>query len=92
MKVSNTAKFANSHELVVYCIPNSQAADGLRQFLAKSGTRFVERDVTTSAAFAQEMMQLSGQNTSPVIVMGEHRWVGWDKSVQASLSSMLKLG
>ncbi len=84
-------RLSSKAQLTVYWIPNTEAAARLRQYLVGKGVSFNERDVTTSAAYAQEMMNLSGQNTSPVIVSGERKWVGWDKSVEASLQTALRL-
>lgn len=77
--------------VVLYCIPNQQATQSIREFLRKKGVHFTEHDITQSAFYAQELMQKTGQNTQPLIVSGELQWVGWNSSVQAALQSALKL-
>ncbi len=78
------------NKVILYCIPNQEASARAREFLKKHHTPFEERDITTSAAYAQDMMMKSGQNTQPLIINGHHQWIGIDARVQEALVRSLK--
>ncbi|MBI2355876.1 MAG: glutaredoxin family protein [Candidatus Doudnabacteria bacterium] len=50
-----------------------------KQYFAQNNVQYEEKDVTTDAALAQEMIDKSGQMGVPVILIDDQVVVGFDK-------------
>ena len=52
---------------MIYCNPvHPQAAEAIR-FMSSHGIRFEQRDITTSAYWAEHVLKATGQNEVPLI-------------------------
>lgn len=77
-------------KIIIYDIPTHPSAVAARQFFLKNGMRFDERDVTTSAAWAEHVMRQTGQNSEPLIEAAGKKMVGFTVDIQKQLEAGLK--
>ena len=64
---------------IIYTTPTCQFCKMAKAFFAEKGVQYEEKDVASDLEARQEMVQKSGQLGVPVITIGEHVVVGFDK-------------
>lgn len=75
-------------EVVVYTTPTCPYCRQAKEFLRQKGIPFVEKDVTSNPAHAQEMIQVSGQRGVPVLIINGQVIVGFNRPlIEQVLSS-----
>ena len=63
----------------IYTTPTCPYCHSAMEFFKEQGVGYEEIDVSSDTTKAQEMIDLSGQQGVPVIVVGEKVLVGFDK-------------
>ena len=66
-------------DVVVYTTPTCGYCHQAKQFLARQGVPFVEKNVAADRQAAMQMVKLSGQQGVPVITVGGQVVVGFDQ-------------
>ncbi len=64
---------------VIYTTPTCQFCRMAKAFFTEKGVEYEEKDVVEDLEARQEMVQRSGQLGVPVITIGEHVVVGFNK-------------
>ncbi|MBN1315060.1 MAG: PDZ domain-containing protein [Anaerolineales bacterium] len=83
--------------VIVYSTPTCGFCRQVKSYLHQRGTRFTEFDVSSDQAAAREMIQLSGQQGVPVVVIDGQVVIGFnrpriDQLLAASESRPARLG
>ncbi len=65
-------------DVVVYTTPSCPWCNKTKSYLKDKGISFEEKDVAEDSGAAQEMMDLTGQRSVPVIKKGGQYVVGFD--------------
>lgn len=72
-------------EVVIYSTPTWPYCKLAKGYFSRKGISYIEKDVSTDTAAAQEMFEKSGQLGVPVILVNGEVVVGFDKSYLESL-------
>jgi len=70
----------HSPRITVFTSPTCHWCTVAKRYLTQKGLTFREVDVITDMKGRQEMVRMTGQYGVPVIRVGEHAMVGWDKA------------
>lgn len=65
--------------IIVYSTQACRWCRVAKQYLAERGLEYREVDVGHDAAGKRRMLLMTGQRGVPVIQVGEHAMIGWDK-------------
>lgn len=75
-------------EVVIYTTPTCPYCRQAKEYLRQKGIPFVEKDVTSNPAHAQEMIQVSGQRGVPVLIINGQVIVGFNRPlIEQALAS-----
>lgn len=67
-------------EVKVYLTPTCAESRDVRWYLERKGIRYEALDVSVDKEALGEMIRLSGQETLPVITIGDRIFVGFNKA------------
>jgi arsenate reductase-like glutaredoxin family protein len=73
-----------SVDVTLYDIPTSAEGQQARHFFERKGIPFTALDVSSDSQARQKLVELSGQQERPAIVIDERVIVGFDLSVLES--------
>lgn len=65
--------------VIVFSTPTCPHCRHAKQYLKTKGVRFTDVDVSRDMRAARDMQQMSGQQGVPVIKIGSHVIVGFDR-------------
>lgn len=66
--------------VTVYTTPTCPWCGKVKAFLTEKGVSFKEVDVSRDAEAAKKMVELTGQRSVPVTVIGQHAVIGFDRA------------
>lgn len=66
-------------QVTVYTTPTCPWCDRLKDYLREKGVSYNEVDVSSDAGGARRMIELTGQRSVPVTVVGDAVVVGFDQ-------------
>lgn len=66
--------------VIVYSTPTCPWCDRLKGYLREKGVSYEERDVSRDREAARRMIELTGQRSVPVTVVGDRVIVGYDRA------------
>lgn len=66
--------------ITVYTSPTCHWCSVAKRYLADKSLAFREIDVVSNPKGRQEMVKRTGQRGVPVILVGEHMMIGWDRA------------
>ena len=69
----------NAPRITLYTTQTCHWCRVAKAYLAERGLAFEELDVGHDAGARRRMLLMTGQNGVPVIEVGEHAMIGWDK-------------
>jgi glutaredoxin-like YruB-family protein len=67
-------------EVKIYTMPTCPHCKTAKEYLSQKGINYKEVDVSQNREAAQEMIQISGARSVPVIVIGDEVIVGFDSN------------
>ena len=65
--------------IVVYTTPTCHWCVTAKRYISQRGLEFTEVDVARNRRGLKQMVLMTGQHGVPVIQVGTHAMVGWDK-------------
>lgn len=75
-------------KVIVYSTPSCPNCNMVKEFLTDNNVDFEEKNVADDRAAAKEMIELSGQQGVPVIVVDDKIVIGFDEE---KLKALLKI-
>lgn len=67
--------------VTVYSIPGCPWCRKAKEYLGEKGLPFIDYDVAEDHAKLEEMVQLTGQHTVPVVIVDSEIIVGFDEAM-----------
>ena len=68
-------------KIIVYCRNDDPYSQMLKNLLSMNEISFENREVTRDQAAYKEMLDLSGQDKTPVLVINGHAYAGFDREM-----------
>ena len=67
-------------QVVIYSTPTCPYCKRAKDYLARKGISYIERNVATDRAAAKEMVKKSGQLGVPVILIDDEVFIGFNQT------------
>ena len=77
----------NIPEITIYSMPSCAFCQLAKAYFRKRGIKYTDIDVSKNEQAAQEMVEISGQTSTPVIQIGDTIVLGYAKDTFDSLLS-----